>query len=292
MKKVYLILPAAALCAYFTLSSNINGYPGNRTGSDGVSSTIGCGGSTCHGSASSSTIAAMGIVIDSAGTPVTHYTPGATYRVSMYGAAAATASLHKFGFQLSGVKSSDNSQAGTFVSASLPPEATISTFSGRQIVGHNTPKADSVVTLGSVYPVQVSWTAPAAGTGDVKFYGVINAVDNSTSASSADKWNTTSVTITELVDHTAVGTIDGKVQISIAPNPVISTLNLELTNVTAGHYSITIYDLTGKAVATETTIVTGNSSAATLNVANIAPGMYHVVVTHNGSRYVTPIVKQ
>ncbi len=291
MKKSFLLLPLIAAGAYLTLSSNINGYTSsNRTGAGG--STIGCGDATCHGTSSSpSTLAVMGIVVDSAGTPVTHYMAGHTYRVTLYGGALATANLHKFGFQLAAAKVTGGTQAGAFQSAALPAEATINTIGGFGIVCHNTPKADSVTSLGSAYSVSANWTAPAAGTGSVEFFGVINAVNDDGSASSADKWNSTNTTITELVDHTAVGDLSNTVAISAYPNPVVNTLNLQFGAGNDGVYSMKMYDVTGKLVAANDVSVKGLTTTS-VNMNGWANGMYNVVIEHNGARKVMPVVKQ
>lgn len=291
MKKSFLLLPLIAVGAYFTLSSNSTGYvTSNRTGAGG--STVGCGDAGCHGtSASPSTFTALGITVDSAGIPVTHYVAGATYRVNFYGLAPSSANLHKFGFQLAAAKVTGGTQAGQFVAATLPAQASISTIGGFDMVRHNTPKDDSVIILGSAYALQVSWTAPTTiGTGSVEFFGVMNAINGDNNASSADKWSSANTTLTELRDHTAVGDVNNTIGVSAFPNPVANTLSLQF-NGKDGVYGVKLFDMTGKVVATEKVTVTG-ATTSTINTASLAKGMYQVVIEKDGISKAIAIVKQ
>lgn len=292
MKKGFLLLPLIAIGAYVTLSSNSAGYTSNATGSDG--GTVGCGGGGCHGSAASSTVTSTTIIIDSAGTPVTVYHPGVTYRVSLAAGTAATSGLTKFGFQLSASKVSSVAQAGTWVAASAPVNATVSTMGAFSVVRHTAPMSDSVILAGAafVYPASINWTAPAAGTGSVKFFGVINAVNNNTNADAGDLWNSTTTTITEYVDHTSVSEVAAKVAINTFPNPVTSSFTLQLSNAAAGTYGVQVMDITGKIVVKQSVEVTGNTASSTINLSNFAAGRYHVVVEKDGVRTVKAIVKQ
>jgi hypothetical protein len=58
---------------------------------------------------------------------------------------------------------------------------------------------------GTTYTQIIPWTAPIAGTGSVKFYGVLNAVDGTGSTSSDGYQVATPITITESV--TAVASV-------------------------------------------------------------------------------------
>ena len=102
MKKTFLLLPIIGAFAYITLSSNHNGYGSNRTGSHG--GTVGCG-SGCHASTATAGVT-MGIELDSAGVPVTHYKAGMSYVLKMTGTNTTTNTLPKFGAQLTVVSGS------------------------------------------------------------------------------------------------------------------------------------------------------------------------------------------
>lgn len=74
------------------------------------------------------------------------------------------------------------------------------------------------------------------------------------------------------------------------PNPVSTNLNLEINE--AGNYSVRVYDLNGRSVASENVVVTGASYVAGINAGNWAAGMYQVVVEKAGARQVISVVKQ
>lgn len=292
MKKRFLLLPLIALGAYVTLSSNSTGYLTNATGSNG--GAVGCGGGGCHSSGPSSTVTSTTIIVDSAGTPVTTYRPGVTYRVSLAAGTAATSGLTKFGFQLSSSKAASAVQAGTWVASTVPVSSTISNMGAFSVVRHTAPKDDSVILAGAafVYPVSLNWTAPAAGTGDVKFFGVINAVNGDGSAGPSDLWNSANTTITEFIDHTAVNDVTTKVAINAFPNPVTSSFTLQLSNAKAGTYNVQVLDMTGKVVVKQSLEVSGSTSASTINLSTFAAGRYHVIVEKDGVRTVKAVVKQ
>ena len=254
----------------------------------------GCGGGTCHGSSATSTTN-VNIVLDSAGTIVTHYKPGVTYRVTLLGKNTSAAALHKFGFQLSSSKAASVAQAGTWLATSLPTGAAINSsggFSPFNVVSHSTPKNDSVVTSVSYYPVSVNWTAPAAGTGSVKFYGVINAVDGDNAATSGDKWNTGTSTITELPSNVGINDVSAKMELSAFPNPVSANLTLQLNNAQAGSYNVRVFNINGQMVATQNIEVSSNTAVSIVDMRGFATGMYQVAVEKDGIVAMQSVIKK
>lgn len=293
MKKKFLLVPVIAMCAYITMSSYSSGYTGgNRTGSD--AGTVGCGGGGCHSSSASSGIGGltMGILLDSAGTGtyVTKYSPGKTYIIRMYGANTTGTSLPKFGFQLSAVKGTGTASSSVGTYPSLPSTMTQTTMGGRVIVGHTS--ALDAVTVSSipVDSVNIAWVAPAAGTGTVTMFGVINAVDNNGGATSADKWNNTSATFTELRDVTSVAAIAKTISSVMYPNPVTNTLNIQINNATAGTYQVAAFDFSGKMVINTQVNLQGN--VASVDMSQLPVGMYSVFLEKEGTRTNTTIIKQ
>ncbi|HNB82178.1 MAG TPA: T9SS type A sorting domain-containing protein [Chitinophagaceae bacterium] len=150
----------AGLAVYLIFSSNSGGISGQ--------SSAGCGGSTCHSSSSSTTLALTGI-------PVTGYVPGTTYTltfsVSNSSKAAAGFDLTCSGGTLSGAPS------GTMI------------MSGNEI-HHTSPKN----ALSGITSWSFSWTAPTAPT-PVVFNFAGNAVDN-LGSSANDAWAVSSTTAT------------------------------------------------------------------------------------------------
>jgi len=173
--------------AYVVLTSSNSGYSRNETGATGAT------GCSCHGSTNSINPT---VELDSAGIPVLSYVPGASYTVKLSGAEMSGNSY--FGYELSLVKatgagSGSAAQAGTW--GTMPSGSKTST--SQKMVEQSTRNSAS----GNMYTVSIPWTAPAAGTGSVKIYGIINGVngDGNTSGDGAQIATNNGLTITEAV---------------------------------------------------------------------------------------------
>ncbi len=81
-------------------------------------------------------------------------------------------------------------------------------------------------------------------------------------------------------------------QLSIAPNPVKATLNIKLSNVTSGSYTLKITNAEGKQVVNNKASIS-NGIVYSLQVSNLASGVYTVELTNtNGEKWVEQMVKQ
>jgi hypothetical protein len=283
MKKRILLITAVGTLGYVTLTSSASGPGGNYTGSTG--GAAGCGPSSCHGSSATTGIG-VGFILDSAGTIVTRYKPGITYKIKVMGNSTGT-SLPKFGFQLMAVKGSGSTAAavGTFGTAPTGTHVTAS-----KVWEHVTPLSGSGATV-TVYMDSISWTAPAVGTGTVTIYAALNAVNNN-NASTGDSWNTSNFAYNEITPSASVTNVTSSTSINAYPNPVAGTLNLQFNNVAYGNYNVAVYDLAGKQVASQTASVNGVSATISLDASNWAPGLYNAAVEKDGARQMVQVVKQ
>ena len=221
MRKAFLLLPIILGLVYVITTAYSSG-PGasgyERTGATGV---VGCGGGGCHGTTATTAIAVT-IELDTAGssTPLTRYYPGGSYLVKITGVdnvTSSTSSLPRFGFQLTAVKlagsgASGATMAGTF-GTSLPSSCQNSLVSSLHVIEQSSPilsTTGSGAGAGSTtYVETIPWTAPATGTGTVKLFGVVNAVNYDGGASAADKWNGASDTVSEAIPTAATAAITG-----------------------------------------------------------------------------------
>lgn len=198
MKKKFILLPLVGLLIYAILAGNAAG-PGTSSSHEGTGATA-TAGCSCHSSSATSTLTTT-IQLLSGGTPVTTYTPGASYTVRITATNSTGSFLPGFGYQVSVVKdvSGTISNAGTLI-APVGSHTVSPGSSGITVVEHTGSQSPSTGTgsSGSTYSRDIPWTAPAAGTGCATIYGVINAVNNS-GTSSGDNWNNTSLTIYEAV---------------------------------------------------------------------------------------------
>ena len=161
-------------------------YQGGAANQGGIDSTSasggssGCGGGGCH---SSGTTDSVKVELDSAGTRVTSYHPGMAYTVKISGINGSTTTLNYYGFQLavvklSGAGTSSATDAGTWGATSGSVQNTPPANSGLPItIIEQSTRINATSGAGahnSTYINSTPWTAPAAGTGSVKIYGVIN----------------------------------------------------------------------------------------------------------------------
>ena len=180
MKKNFLLFAfigsiTAMMYAYQGGAANQGGI--DCTNASGAGS--GCGGGGCHNSGTDS----VKVELDSAGVPVTSYHPGMSYTVKISGKNNSTTTLTYYGFQLavvnaSGAGTSGATDVGTWGSTTGSVQKTTPATSGLPITIVEQSNRINATSGGgaqnSTYINSTPWTAPAAGTGSVKIYGVLN----------------------------------------------------------------------------------------------------------------------
>ncbi len=268
MKKTLLLLPVIlGIFGMMTLMSSSSGYTSDVTGALGT--TSGCGGSGCHGTASTSGIT-ISVSLDSAGTTLTSYVPGATYNIKITATNTTSSSLPNFGFELAAVRatgagSTSATDAGTWGS-SLPSGCRNRTVGSRHIIEQSTTLSATSGSGGSgtTYTELIPWTAPASGTGSVKIFGIVNAVNNDGRAAATDKWNLGNATITERATTSSLPAITGPSTVCVG-----STITLA-DSISGGRWSSstptvatidTVGHVTGVRVGTTTITYTYSGSS-------------------------------
>jgi hypothetical protein len=300
MKKKILLFTAIAGMGYVTLTSS-NAGGGIGQGADGTKATgttNTCARGGCH---SASALTTVTLELDSAGVPTTRYVAGMPYTIKITGTNTGSASLPKFGFQLTvvnatGAGTSSAVNAGTF-SSTLPTNvrytAKIPPVLNVNVVEHSSPITATTGSggNGTTYVESIPWTAPATGTGSLVIYGCVNAVNNN-GTESGDAYNAAApLTITEKIPL-SVSSVDQSMEIKSFPNPAANSMNLLINNAQAGNYSLEVYSLGGKIVASEHINVTSASQTIPINSSNWAAGTYMISVEKDGDRKVIAVVKQ
>ena len=290
MKKGILLFTLAGTIGYIALTASSSGGAWN-SGVDGTGAT-GPGGCNCH---SSSTLVTATVELDSAGVPVTGYLPGHSYTLKISGTNGTTSSLPKFGFQVTVVKSAgagsgSTVNAGTLGTTGLPTgtryTSNASSGIGIDVIEQSSarPATTGTGATGTTYVMgNLPWTAPATGTGTVKIYGVINAV-NGTGGSGGDKWNYATVaTITEMLPP-SVAPITGTDTVCVGATTTLAdaTTGGTWSSVTTSVATITTAGVvTGVSAGTSVISYTTGSGTATKTVVVLAPPSIPTLSGHN-----------
>ncbi|MCB0376312.1 MAG: hypothetical protein KDD04_10365, partial [Sinomicrobium sp.] len=166
--KIRLVYSLFVLTAMTILFWNASGGPAevqeaDRTMSP-LSNNTSCG--TCHNAGAYSPVVELQILDGEV--PVVIYEPEKTYtlRVAVTGTEAAA-----FGFQAVALQGDDNLNAGTF--GTPPAGIQVTPLNDRLYAEHSMPSDTSVF--------RIEWTAPAAGSGNVRFYAGGNAANDNNS---------------------------------------------------------------------------------------------------------------
>lgn len=263
-----LLLTALSGILYLTITGYASG-PGqislDGTGSPGANSSC----VSCHSGGAGITTGTVEIRKLSTGLSgpiVTSYMPDTNYIIRVVG---NNANLTHFGFQLTALNST-NVSAGTF--SNLPGNVHTATVSSKAIVEHAVP----IAKTNNQYEVTFNWIAPAAGSGSVTFYGIINAVNNGGQVNGDKPGNQFTKVLTETTP-TGVGQLSADIKITAYPNPVTDKLNISIENAETGMYSIRAFDINGREIATQATKVDGKYNTA-INTSTWAAGIYHVKI--------------
>lgn len=284
MNKKILLFSATLGIAYLGFTSYsagpATGGLGNISGSAGVAN---CSGGSCHpaGNASntypsSSTAGIVSLYSNSSATAlvVGGYVPGTKYWVKL--TAGNKTPLPKFGFQVSCVSGTTTKvNAGTL--AAMPSSNTVVKTGPINVIEHT--KALDATSF--QYVTIFEWTAPPAGTGDVTFYAMVNAVDGT--GTTANDQPSVGMTKTFYEKTTSIGEIKNNIASKIYPNPCDNLLNIETTS--NDKFMATVYDLAGRQVIAP-------SHQNNIDVSALNAGVYMLRLnTENGQQTAT-FVKQ
>ncbi len=232
------------------------GSPGGYTGSPGDAKTC----VICHGGTASNVSGWITSDIPAGG-----YVPGTTYTITV----TITGSGKK-GFEVS-----PQTPSGALV-------GTLTAGSGTHLVNGNKAVTQSSSSTANPYSKTFSWTAPAAGTGDVTFYGAFTLNKPVTKLSTYVVSESTT-SITELQDAGFV----------VYPNPVNDQFFLKTTSDLSGDLQFSLVDLSGKRVSIDGK--SGNPADQLYQFqrpARINPGVYFLEIkSSQGLHYSRVILK-
>lgn len=248
----------------------------DRTGSPLGSAT--CANAGCHSGPAFSPSIAVQLLKN--GTDVSVYEPGESYTLKIT-TTAGTGTPSRYGFQTVALTDTNNVDAGVFGSA--PAGFKKLTLNNRTYVEHSSPRTNN--------SFEIEWTAPAAGTGDVRFYAASIAANANTS-SSGD--GTASLTSPLTISEMSVGLLSPQALLDafeVMPNPVGETLTFKATCKQSGDYSLQLVQLSGQALRQQRINLAAGENIQTLDLGNLPAGVYSLIISDGNKLSATRVVK-
>lgn len=263
MKAIYKVLMVLAIPTFLVLYSFSEGSPGGKTGSPGDN------GSNCTGCHKGNDVQNVGDWIMS-DIPEGGYIPGNIYAITASGTQEAVGA---FGFEIT----SEN-EAGV-----KKGEFTVTDEERTQRVSSNavTHTLEGTKPTGDEVEWTMKWTAPEAGTGQVRFYAAINAA-NGNGNNGGDQIYLTMLSVDEDVSISVAENL-WKDQLNMYPNPSNAIVNLNLPE-GADYYLI---DMLGNQIESKKNV----GSKETIDISEFDNGVYFVQVIHNGESYTSRLLK-
>jgi hypothetical protein len=260
------IIISTAMLSGSGLTANNSGAPTSRTGSPG--DVLSC--TSCH-----TGVAQHVSGILSSNVPPAGYIPGNTYVINAF---VSDANKNRFGFEIS---PQNNSGAKQGVITITDATRTKLIGSGKYI----THTASGTSGTGS-NSWSFNWTAPAAGTGDVTFYGAFN-FSNHNNATSGDVIKLENITLHEDL-NTSTQEMAGIRPLVLYPNPAFLVTNLNLTPV-PDIITIQVFDMNGSLV--QVFEAPPFSDHYKLDVTTFRSGTYYVSFTTDKVTYTGKLIK-
>lgn len=230
----------------------------DRTGSPlspGTCGVVGCHSANAFGPSLSVRL------LDANSQPVTVYTPGASYQLEVV--VNTQTNAQRFGFQAVALTGANNTNAGTLAAAT---GIQVIPLSGRRYAEH------SMKSVSNTF--RTPWTAPAAGTGEVRFYAAgLAANNNGTTSGDGVASLTTPLTVTELTSSTNDTQIPG-VSLAVFPNPVHDWLQVRVDGLNSFMADVMLYDMQGRVVQQEKRLILPGRTDWSMEMAALPSGQY------------------
>lgn len=268
MRNSLLIIGAVALSVILWSASPYAAHsPGGKTGSpaDGSNCT------QCHAGSPQTISNWITTNIPSSG-----YVPGQTYTITLTGTHTG---VSRFGFELTAEDSKSN-KVGTFT---ITNSTETGLTNGSHAVTHT---GNGLTPTNNTKTWSFEWTAPAAGTGDVKFYAALNAANGDQSAG-GDVIYLTNTQVIEDVNASIEGA-EANSHLKLYPNPASDVLNISYP--ATDDYQLKIMDIAGKELIIRQ--LHAGQINLKLDMGELEPGVYFVQITEGDRQIVKRIVKQ
>lgn len=214
MTRLYTL--SVVLLSFFLLSySSGPGTIGSAAVAGAPGESLTCGSAGCHTGNVFQQVTTVQVV-DSDGNLVDSYMPDTEYNVQL-SINATRGNPTAYGFQMVTLAGADDSNIGTW--GTLPDVINKVNLLDREYIEHAMPLSENMVN--------VPWTAPSAGSGDVNIFATGNAVDREMN-SLGDDPNSVQLTLSEAITSSTNNLATLQTNISIYPNPTFDNISVRL----------------------------------------------------------------
>lgn len=262
----------------FLLQSS-SGGAGRNQNEDRTGSPLSDGGNTtcalCHSGGSFSP--SLKINLLDSGNPVTTYEPGKTYKLKVeVNHTGAT----RFGFQAVALAGAANANAGTYGTA--PTGFQVSTVNNRKYAEHSTSASSN--------SMEIDWTAPVKGTGDVTIYAAGIASNNNRNTSGDSPANAL-LKLPESIPSSTADQLIAQSSLQVLQNPVAETISLSLNSATNQRSELQLTSLSGQVIRRQTLELIPGENYFEFQASDLLPGAYLVSLRHNAGATTAKILK-
>jgi hypothetical protein len=247
--------------------NNSSGPIGAGTGDR--SGALGATCNQCHGSNSTGANIQVA-VLDTLGAVQTSYNPGQRYRVIISSNMPVPApSISGYGFNLRARADGNTIEAGGF---QLNAGQTGVRIANGITVEHT--------QIGTANGIEVRWTAPAAGTDTVTFYGAGVVADRDGSV----QGDIVPVAVQFKFPEAVASNVREAVELSqfvVFPTQAESQINLRFVAAEAGQYTAEVVNISGQVLSTQVFAASQGEQTQSVEVNNLATGTYFVRLRNN-----------
>lgn len=275
MRAIYMLF--FVLCCGVLFLGNSSG-PGAVQGKDRTGGPLSegfCG--NCHAAGAFNPSMVLELLQD--GSVVNGYEAGENYTMRV--TITAETGVQVYGFQAVALAGADNVQAGSFT----PVAGTqVTTLNDRDYIEHSQRSTSNVF--------EIQWTAPSAGTGEVRFYSASVSANNAAGSGGDGAVFLTSPTV--LQDLT-VGTNELPAlatRLNAFPNPVMDQLNLQVEVEESSRAMLRVYSMLGQPILQRDLDLTAGLNNLSYDMSKLVAGQYTVEISNNTAASKTMIFKR
>ncbi|MBC7861481.1 MAG: T9SS type A sorting domain-containing protein [Bacteroidia bacterium] len=266
------MMALAGCIVFFSVSKadvqNGAGAPSGKTGSPGDGSS--CTG--CHGGTAPNV---AGLI--SSDIPASGYVPGTVYTIT---ASVSDPTKNKFGFQIS-----PQSTTGTKLGTLAVTDAARTVLVGANKYITHTSTGNAGISNASTW--SFNWTAPAAGSGNLSFYGAF-LIANANGTTSGDAVKLSTLAVSENISSSIKE--NSLVQINVFPVPATDVLNVSFSVIPEKNVTLKIFSLKGELI--KETVFENSAQKISMNVEDLSEGMYLLEIISGNEKTIKRFVKQ